>query len=125
MKKDLVSVVFGLIIIAGMSSCFHRHNISITMSDDEDEYEMEALYKRSQTHAVQVYLDEHLISNSLVSFKNQPVDEEVTLDDNTTFYINSSPGELNIKINKRNNSEESCEKLKQVCEDLKDILADN
>ena len=125
MKKYFISAGFGLLLLIGISSCFHNHNISISVSDDEDEYEMDALYKRNQTHAVQVYLNEHLLKNSTVSFKNKSVDEEITLDDNTTFHINANPGELSIKIDKAKNSEESCEKIKQICEDIKDILADN
>ena len=126
MKKYTLSLAIGLMIIAGMSSCFHhRHNISISVSDDEDEYEMEADYRRNQSHAVQVYLNNHLLNNSNVSIHNGFVDDEVTLDDKTTFYINTNPGELNIRINKNENSEESCERVRQVCEELKQILADN
>jgi hypothetical protein len=123
MKNYAVSVALGLMMIAAMSSCFHhRHDISISVSDDEDEYEMEADYRRNQSHAVQVYLNDHLLSNSNVSIRNGFVDDEVTLDDKTTFYINSNPGELNIRIKKNENSEEQCEKIRQACEDLKEIL---
>ena len=126
MKKYTVSLAIGLMIIAGLSSCFHhRHNISISVSDDEDEYEMEADYRRNQSHAVQVYLNNHLLNKSNVSIHSGFVDDEVTLDDKTTFYINTNPGELNIRINKNENSEESCERVKQACEELKQILADN
>jgi hypothetical protein len=125
MKKYFISALLGLMVLPVLSSCFHDHNISISISDDEDEYEMDASYKRNQTHAVQVYLDEHLVNNSIISFRNEDMDEEVTLDDKTAFYIKSNPGELRIKIDKNKNSEESCEKVRQICEDLKDILADN
>jgi hypothetical protein len=125
MKKHFISTLPGFIFLLVISSCFHNHNIEIAISDDDDEYEMEALYKRNQTRTVQVYLDEHLLNNSTVSFKRRTIDEEVTLDDNTTVYINSNPGNLSIKIDKSKNSAESCERVKQVCEELKDILADN
>jgi hypothetical protein len=124
MKKYIVSLALGFIMVAGMSSCFHhRHDISISVSDDEDEYEMEADYRRNQSHEVQVYLNNHLLTNSNVSINNGYVDDEVTLDDKTTFYINSNPGELSIRINKNENSEESCERVKQICQELKQILA--
>ena len=126
MKNYVVSVALGLMMIAGLSSCFHhRHDISISVSDDEDEYEMEADYRRNQSHAVQVYLNNNLLNNSNVSIQNGFVDDEVTLDDKTTFYINTNPGELSIRINKNENSEESCERVRQACEELKQILADN
>ncbi len=126
MKKYIVSLALGLMIIAGMSSCFHhRHDMSISVSDDENEYEMEADYRRNQSHAVQVYLNDHLLSNSNVSIRNGFVDDEITLDDETTFYINANPGELSIRINKNENSEESCERVKRICEDIKVIIEDN
>lgn len=125
MKKQFILVVLGLMIVSALSSCFHNHDISISISDDEDEYEMEAVYQRNQTRAIRAYLNEHLLSNNAVSFKSKAMDEEITLDDHTTFYINSYPGELTIKIDKTKNSEESFERVRQACEEIKEILADN
>lgn len=107
------------------SSCIYHHpDVCITVSDDEDEYEMDASYKKSKTHAVQVYLDEHLLNNN-ISLKNNWEDGEIMLDDKTTVYINTYPGELKIKIDKRENTDESYEKVKQVCEELEVIIEDN
>jgi hypothetical protein len=127
MKKYTLSIAFAFIILTALSSCFHHHNhdISVSISDDEDEYEMEANYKRSQTHAVQVYLNDHLLTGNMKLSRNDQVDEEITLDDKTTFYINSNPGSLQIKIDKTENTEEQCERIRQACEDLKEILAKN
>ena len=127
MKKNVLSILVALIIIASMPSCFHYndHDISISVSDDEDEYEMDADFKRSQTRAVQVYLNDHLLSGNMKLTRNDDIDKEITLDDKTTFYINSNPGSLQIKIDKTKNSEEQCERVRQACEDLKEILADN
>ena len=127
MKKYALSIVLGLMILAGLSSCFHfnDHDISISISDDDDEYEMDADYKRSQTYAVQAYLNAHLLNGEVKLKRNGYVDREITLDDKTTFHINSNPGSLNIRIDKTENSEESCERIRVACEDLKEILADN
>ncbi len=127
MKKNVLSILVALIIIASMPSCFHYndHDISISVSDDEDEYEMDADFKRSQTRAVQVYLNDHLLSGNMKLTRNDDIEKEITLDDKTTFYINSNPGSLQIKIDKTKNSEEQCERVRQACEDLKEILADN
>lgn len=125
MKKYFIVAVSGIMLLA-FSSCFHHgHDFSITISDDEDEYEMDASYSKRQARAIRIYLNDHLLHNNIVLHKNNSVDEEITLDDNTTFYINSYPGEFRIKIDKRENSEESCARLKQICEELKEILAEN
>ena len=125
MKKYSLSIVLGLLILAAMPSCFHNHDISISISDDDDEYEMEADYSRSQAHAVRVYINDHLLNGEIKLKRNEHVDEEITLDDNTTFFINSNPGSLHIKIDKAKNSEEQCERIRAACEDLKEILAKN
>jgi len=127
MKKYAVSLVLALMIFATMPSCFHYsdHDVSVTISDDDDEYEMEADYSRSKTHAVRVYLNDHLLDGKIKIRSNDYVDKEITLDDNTSFYINAHPGRLRIKIDKTENSEEQCERVRMACEDLKDILAHN
>lgn len=131
MKRYIVSLATGFMLITGISSCFHhRHDVSITVSDDEDSPdsyrdEMEADYRGNRSRDVQVYLNDHLLSNSNVSIRNGFVDDEITLDDKTTFYINTNPGELNIRINKNENSEESCERIRIVCEELEEILNDH
>lgn len=126
MKRYIVSLATGFMLITGISSCFHhRHDVSITVSDDEDEYEMEADYRENRSRDVQVYLNDHLLSNSNVSIRNGFADDEITLDDKTTFYINTNPGELNIRINKNENSEESCERIRIVCKELEEILNDH
>lgn len=127
MKKNTLSIVLALIIIAAMPSCFHYNNddISISVSDDEDEYEMDADYSRKQAHDVRVYLNDHLLSGNIKLSRNEHVDREIILDDNTTFYINAEPGSINIKIDKTKNSAAQCEKIRIACEDLKEILADN
>ncbi|MGB4843488.1 MAG: hypothetical protein WBP16_03425 [Ferruginibacter sp.] len=124
MKKSFISTLPGLILLIALSSCFHNHNFSISISDDEDEYEMDARYQKSRTHAVEVYLNEHLIKKGSVSFKKELKDNEIMLDDNTIVYINSYPGKLKIKVDKDKNRGKSCEAVKEVCEDIKDLLVD-
>ncbi|MFM6925835.1 MAG: hypothetical protein ACKOU7_10070 [Ferruginibacter sp.] len=125
MKIYALSVVLGLMILATAPSCLHisDHDVSVTVSDDEDEYEMDADYSRSKSHAVRVYLNDHLLDGKIRIKHNDYVDKEITLDDNTTFYINAHPGRLQIKIDKTENSEAQCERVRLACEDLKEILA--
>jgi hypothetical protein len=126
MKNYIVPVVFGLMMIAGMSACFHHHNdFSISFSDDDDEFEMEADYPRHQAHDVKVYLNDHLLNNIAHRGKHSFKNEEITLDDNTTFYIDSYPGQLNIRVDKDENSEEGCERVRQMCKELKLVIEDN
>ncbi len=123
MKKYFISAVLGIVLVAGMTSCFHHHDMSVTVSDDD--YDMEELYNKKKSHTVQVYVDDKLINNSVISFKNDRDDDEITLDDNATIHINSNRGELRIKIDDRKNSKQVCVEMNELCEELKDIFEHN
>jgi hypothetical protein len=125
MKKQFLVIAFGLFLLSFFSSCFRDHDISIYVNDSEDQYRMKAKYRKNKTHDVQRLLDEYFKENNIVSFKNSWVDEEIILDDDTKFYINLRPGKLKIQIDKTENSEESCDKIRAVCEDIKILLAEN
>jgi len=121
MKKPFILTFPGLMLAFVLASCFHNHNMSITVSDDDDEYEMNASYQEHKTHRVEVYLNEHLVERNIISFEHYE-DDEIALDDNTTLYIKSQPGKLRIKIDKDKNSAESCERVRHACNEIKEIL---
>ncbi len=125
MKTYLVVAVTGFILM-GLVSCFHhRNDVSITISDNADEYEMDALYNKRKTHAVRIYLNERLLDKKTGLYKKNVDSEEITLDDNTKLYLDAYPGSLRIKIDKDENSPGSYEKIKQACEEIKEIMLEN
>jgi hypothetical protein len=126
MKKFIVPFALGFILISAMSSCFHRHNdFSIRFSDDDDEFEMEADYPRHQSHNVKVFLNDQLLNHVAHRGRHSFKNEEITLDDNTTFYIDAAPGEVNIRVDKDENSEEGYIRVKELCQGLKLVIEDH
>lgn len=126
MKKQFLLMMCCLFFLAVLSSCFHRHHhTSISISDSRNIYQLYASYDKNKTHKLQRLLDEDLRDDNDWSFKNERVDETITLDDRTTFYMRLYPGELKIKLDKSENSEESCQKMKDVFEDIKYLLGEN
>jgi hypothetical protein len=123
MKKYFLSVIFGFLCIALVSSCHHRHSTTVSISDSHDEYQLCAAYDKSKTHRVQRLLDDELQDESGTMIRTNMVNEQVTLDDRTSFHLCLCPGVVRIKIDKRENSEASCRKIKAICEDIKDLLA--
>lgn len=123
MKKQFVLIAGAMFLLTVFSSCFRNHDISISISDNEDVYRMTAKFDRDRTRAVRRYLNAHLHTNRSISFKNSTDDREIMLDDGTSLYILSRPGRLKIKMNKTDNSEEACARVKDMCEDIKEILA--
>ena len=124
MKKLFILAVIGFLLTSCLSSCFHHGNDTcITVSDDDHEFEMDASYHKRKTRAVEVYIDKHLLNNR-VSIRHKR-GEEIVLDDDTKFTLRSFPGRLSIRIDKDENPDESLEKIRVACEDLKDIMDDN
>jgi len=110
------------------SSCFNHHSndVSISIKEDEAEYRLSARFDDSKTRAVQNYIKQCTASNSIFKHGGRnEIDATVTLDDNTRLYIKSQEGHLKIKLNKEENSEESYERVKEMCEGVKELLAEN
>jgi len=94
----------------------------VSISDDGDEYEMYASYDRDMTRKIQRLVDRELNVDLGRSGRHTHVDATITLDDRTTFYMRALPGELRIKFDKNENSEDSWVRIQDVCEEIKEAL---
>jgi hypothetical protein len=115
-------------LLSVFSSCFryHDNDVSISIKEDDEEYRLSARFDDSKTRAVQNYIKDCTSPNSIFNHGgHNEIDATLTLDDNTRFYIKSYEGRLKIKLNKEENSEESCERIKEMCEGVKQLLAEN
>ena len=128
MKKIFILVAACVFLANIFSSCFNYHDndVSVSIQEDEEEYKLSAHFEDRKTRAVQNFITEY--TTSAINFKssnNYYIDATVTLDDDTRFYIKSKEGLLKIKFDKEQNSEESYEKVKEMCEGVKELLAEN
>ena len=124
MKKHFIYTVPGFIaFLLIMSSCFHvhDHDMSITTTDDEDVYRFRASFDEGQTREVQRIIKSHL--HNSVAFNRGFIDMDARLDDGTVFHIKSRPGRLRISFDKDGNTQEGCDKVMEMCDEIKDMLA--
>lgn len=122
-KRNLLYAALIVSIVLALSSCFHDHDVHIRVNDDEDVYRMRASYDEDLTDEVQRVINSHLKqhhSNALIRWNTE---KEITLDDGTVVYIKAKPGRLRIKVDKTENPEEGCESVRQMCDEIKDVLA--
>ncbi len=121
MKKNFLLIVlfFGI----AFSSCFHDHDhdISVRIDDDDDVYRFRATFDEDQTRDVQRIIDRYL--HHSISFYHGNVETDARLDDGTSIYIKSRPGRLKINFDRSENTEENCERLQQMCDEIKDVIA--
>jgi len=122
MRKKMLLLSFVLMVIAvtTLSSCRHHHNTSISVKENGDVFQLSASFSPSKTRKLQHYMDSRLDSD--VSFENTEMDAVVTLDDETKFYMKSYPGFVKIRFNKNENSVESYEKMRGLCEGIKEVV---
>lgn len=125
MKKQFVLLLSGLFLMVLFSSCFRDHNISISVSDSEDIYQMTAKYPKYKTRKVERMIDEFLEDISSRSYKHRRSDYEITLDDMSVMYLRSDPGKLKIRVDKTENTEACCAKAEEICEEIKRVLTDD
>ena len=83
---------------------------------------MKAKFNESKTRNVEEYLDRRIGNKTNMSFVNTRIDGTIALNDESSFYIRKSPGQLTIKLDKDANSEEAYERIKAMCEGIKSVI---
>jgi hypothetical protein len=121
MKIRFFLIAGCIFFLCVFSSCFNynSNDLSISVNDNDEEYQLTARFDERKTRAVENYIKECTATSSI--FKRTGV----TLDDNTKIYIKSQEGRLKIELNKNENSEESYERIKDMCEGIKELLTEN
>jgi hypothetical protein len=122
MKHALLAAGAFIVIICNSSCMWRHHGTSIKVWENRTYFSMEAYFDKNKTPKVQQFMNSELGDRNSVSFTNTRMDAMITLDDKTTFYMKSYPGELKIKMNKHDNSYESYTEIKDLCEGLKEII---
>ena len=101
----------------------YNHNISISVREDDDNYQFTANYEAANTRRVQQYINKSIEPNGLFRSENDYFDVTTSLADNTKFYIKESPGKLKITLDKKRNSTASYLRIKKMCEGIKQLVA--
>jgi thiamine biosynthesis lipoprotein ApbE len=112
----LISIIFFI-------SCFrNKKNTSVSFKENENKFEMNAVYKASRTERVDNYIQNKM--KAITAFKNVDNNSNITLieDAGAKFYVQSAKGNLHIKLNKNENSEQSYNRVKEMCEEIKEII---
>ena len=102
-------------------SC-HNHGVSISYNDADNYYSMNAYFSKNKMRDVEHYMDRMIGRRSNMTFVNTRIDGNLGLDDNTTFYIKKYPGHIKIELDKNENSYEGYERIRSMCEGMKEVL---
>jgi hypothetical protein len=125
MKKFIPLIaLIALVCITFMSCLHHDNDISITYNDEDEHYSMKASFSKRKVKAVERYMDRMLGDVTDMSFVNTRINGKIALDDHTIFFIKKYPGYIKIRLNKYENTEEAYERIRAMCEGMKDVLID-
>jgi hypothetical protein len=106
-----------------VTGCIHgSDDTSLSFNDSDHYFFMKAYFSKNKTRDVERYLDKRIGRRNNMFFVNSEIDGKLALDDHTTFYIKKSDGILKIKLDKNENSEEACERIRSMCEGIKKVL---
>ncbi len=124
MKQISFAATCSLLLLCFSLSCtqFNHHNISLTVSENEQYYTLLASYNETRQYAADKCLDKYFGKASNTLFVNTRIDGNISLDDGTDFYIRKKPGYLKIKFDKSKNSIACYNTLKAFSNDLKNVL---
>src|SRR5688500_6808878 len=124
MKKLTALFLCAILCMIIVSSCMHSDsgNISLTFSESDQHYSMNARFNKSKTRDVEEYIDNTIGTKTNMSFVNSRINGKLALDDHTTFYIKKYPGRIKIKLDKDENSYEAYYRIKSMCEGIEKVI---
>jgi hypothetical protein len=127
MKTSVFFAAFSIIALSIFLICARfevfNHDISISVSEDQDYYTFSARYNSGNTGLVEHYINRCISPDQLGTSENDYIDANTSLPDKTQFYAKESPGKLTIRLDRRINSTASYYRIKKMCEGVKDLLA--
>lgn len=120
MKKAIFLVLISALVI---TSCFNKKNISVSFKENENKFEMNAVYRPARTQKIEHYMQSKMLTSTVFNKVESNTNAVLVEDGDARFYLQSSKGNLHIKLNKNENSEQSYNRVKEMCEEIKEIIA--
>jgi hypothetical protein len=118
----LISLSAFIIYTKFNANNINRNGTSISISEDDNSYQLEAVYNVGNTGRVERYINRCISPNSLGKSENDYFDVTTSLTDGTVFCVKESPGKLKVEFNKRKNSTASYYRIKKMCDGVKGVL---
>ncbi|WAC14547.1 hypothetical protein [Dyadobacter pollutisoli] len=119
MKLKLLTT--GILMLA-LTSCWNSHDIAIKVEDSKDTYKFSASFNRSKTPQVERVINKFIAPTHVES--DNGLDFTTMLDDRTALDIESSPGEVMIKMDKTGHNQVSYMRVKSMCEAIKEVISE-
>ena len=121
--KTVSPFVFSFfIIIISALSCSSHNDLKVAVKDSDDQFRFTAQYNPSKTERVQELINEEISPTRFE--ENKDWNLSTVLDDQTKFKITSTPGDLEIRLDKDENSRSSYRRVQRMCEEIKKVIVE-
>ncbi len=97
-------------------------NISVSVKETENTYQIYASYSRFRSRQIQNYVDRQLNANHV--FRNARIDADMTFDRNLLVHVKNRPGLLVIRMDKTKNDSDAYYRIKELGEGIKEKLTE-
>lgn len=104
------------------STTVNNGSTTAKISENETTYKLELSFNKNKVMDVYRYINSSIKPSSLFTSEDDRLDISTSLRDGTTFRIKAYRGELSITFDKRSNSPEAYNRIKELCEGVKKIV---
>jgi hypothetical protein len=115
--KNLLLTLAALALLSYLAFHFaDRNDINLEVSENESELNISAEFPDDKTPVVKNYLKKELKLSKNISTKNNKIEENISLEDGTFFYMKLAEGRLKIEMERKRNSQTAYKRLKKMFE---------
>lgn len=104
------------------SSTVSNKFTTVKVSETKTTYTLDASFPRDKADEFYKYLNKAVSPSAQFDFNDGDLETTTSLDDGTTFHIESERGELHLVFDKTGNSHASYRRMKKIYEGLKGIV---
>ncbi|SEJ01671.1 hypothetical protein SAMN04487995_3047 [Dyadobacter koreensis] len=122
MKHVFQFLLFLCLITTFAASCTNHNDLKVAVKDSDDQFRFTAQYNPSKTERVQKLINKEIYPTRFEENKDWNI--STILDDKTNFKIISAPGDLEIQLDKDENSRSSYRRIRRMCEEIKKVIAE-
>lgn len=112
----------ALAIVVASGCRFGGSSQSVSIRNNGRGYNFQATYPEEKAAKVVAYIEKTLKDDRIFAHVNSKKDADILLGDGTKFHLTAYPGYVEVDFKKENNSSSSYEKLKELCQGIKDTL---
>jgi hypothetical protein len=118
--KNKIILGSALFLATTLTSCWNSHDLNVKVQDNDDMYRFSAKFENDRTRLVERVINKHIAPTHIEA--DGGMDVTTILDDRTKLDIETSAGEVIIKMDKNGHNQSSYDRVKRMCAEIKEVI---